>query len=999
MKSSGDEFISMVALGMAYRKAKADLFYSPRSCAQALTSFESKLRTNLNALKKKLAAGRAPDVSEDAWTLVPKGFQNEPPESRLISSDPQHLWETWCEDQRKNSKKVTAEFRLMEKLPISFHVLAALWINKVGHKFEEKLSESARGNRLRRSRTEKINLLSLGSTVYYLHAYCKWRDDAFDVMEKNLAEKKSVVALTADVRSFYHKLDVRFMLNNEFIARIGVNLTENEQFLHNLFINALHQWAGNTPLKIGLPVGLVASSVIANVALFELDQLFEREVAPLYYGRYVDDIILVMENRAGFKSSIDVWNWLSNRLKDPSIFIRNNNEVQYKQEYLKGSKIIFAGNKNKTFLLSGESGDSVLQSIRHEVHARTSEWRALPDLPGIGTKLESMLLTAIQRDGVSADSLRKADKVSVRRAGFALKLRDIEAYSRALQPNAWKTQRHAFFRAFTRHVLVLPTFFDFFTYLSRVLKLAVNCSDFMHLREMLDALMKIIEQLGDCDLKIKAQEGEVERGVLLYLENNLKTIISDAVESAFPLRLTRESKALWDKHFKDTHNLYPLKPIAEIQSRHKDFLIRDLAFHPLKQCLLPTELSGTMRPLLARKEIGNMEVKRFQRILTDSTYEGSRIVARLAKVFGEKDMPSGLIFPTRPMGIRDLYILHPEPFTEDGSNEISACLLALRGFKPEKGALPVVSSKKRNSSIFIRYKDNVRKSATIAVTSWNTDINSWTAAVSKRPDPDHTRLERINNLLNSVIRSRNTPDYLILPELSIPAHWFLAIAAKLQKIGISLICGIEYLHGSRKRVHNQTWAAFSYDAFGFPSTIIYRQDKQRPALHEELELRRVGGKVLMPQLKAWSCPPIVNHGGFCFAVLVCSELTNISYRTALRGKVDALFVPEWNQDTESFNALVESAALDIHAYIVQCNHRQHGDSRIRSPHKDNWKRDIIRVKGGIDDYFVTGKINIEALRAFQSNFRSPDRPFKPVPDGFLDSMDHNRKVLPSGASE
>ena len=57
-------------------------------------------------------------------------------------------------------------------------------------------------------------------------------------------------------------------------------------------------------------------------------------------------------------------------------------------------------------------------------------------------------------------------------------------------------------------------------------------------------------------------------------------------------------------------------------------------------------------------------------------------------------------------------------------------------------------------------------------------------------------------------------------------------------------------------------------------------------------------------------------------------------------------MPEWNQDTESFNALVESAALDIHAYIIQCNDRQYGDSRVRAPYKESWKRDLVRIKEG-----------------------------------------------------
>ena len=109
--------------------------------------------------------------------------------------------------------------------------------------------------------------------------------------------------------------------------------------------------------------------------------------------------------------------------------------------------------------------------------------------------------------------------------------------------------------------------------------------------------------------------------------------------------------------------------------------------------------------------------------------------------------------------------------------------------------------------------------------------------------------------------------------------------------------------------------------------------------------------------------------------------------------MDALFVPEWNPDTETFNALVESAALDVHAYIVQCNDRQYGDSRIRAPAKESWQRDVLRVKGGLSDYFVTGVIEIDALRRFQSSYRSPSGRFKPVPDGF--DISFGRRLLPT----
>ncbi|WP_305801909.1 hypothetical protein, partial [Thiolapillus sp.] len=245
----------------------------------------------------------------------------------------------------------------------------------------------------------------------------------------------------------------------------------------------------------------------------------------------------------------------------------------------------------------------------------------------------------------------------------------------------------------------------------------------------------------------------------------------------------------------------------------------------------------------------------------------------------------------------------------------------------------------------------------------------------------------------SVISQPKGAEYCILAELSLPARWFMRMAKHMRRRGISLIAGIEYLHARRKSVRNQVWAALSHDGLGFASLIIYRQDKQHPALHEELELKRLAGLELKPE-KRWTAPPVIQHGDFRFALLVCSELTNISYRAALRGDIDALFVPEWNQDTRSFNALVESSALDIHAYIIQCNDRQYGDSRIRAPYKDDWMRDLLRVKGGINDYCVTGRIDVRSLRQFQSSHRSPEKPYKPVPDGF--EINHNRKLLPEG---
>lgn len=106
-------------------------------------------------------------------------------------------------------------------------------------------------------------------------------------------------------------------------------------------------------------------------------------------------------------------------------------------------------------------------------------------------------------------------------------------------------------------------------------------------------------------------------------------------------------------------------------------------------------------------------------------------------------------------------------------------------------------------------------------------------------------------------------------------------------------------------------------------------------------------------------------------------------------------VLSWNRDLDTFASLIESAALDVHAYTILVNNRKYGDSRVRSPAKEGFLRDIARLRGGDNDFVVAATIDITALRAFQSRAkRWPENndKFKPVPEGFR--LANNRKVLP-----
>jgi len=997
MNGTGGMSVSLQDLGMAYRKAKVDLYYTTLPPLTWIAEYESDLVENLNSLRDRLNSVDESWLSDSqflgGWTVTAKSFagldQNQGDSESTVFSDANREWDAI---QKSGFGKCTAQLRLMADVSIDFHVLSALWISKVGHIFDKTLSDNAYGSRLRRTANHKFNKLSLGSFKPYLRPFKQWRDSGIAAIKRSLDDGKSIAALTADVASFYHELQPDFALAPEFQGICGVALDSEQSRLHRLFIKALKNWAQITPAKKGLPVGLPASAVLANMALIELDRIIERECSPIYYGRYVDDILLVIENHQDFTSPSEIWGWLFERAPELLGWSDPEEDAQFKPGYLHDSKVVFKNSKNKAFILNGASGRTLVDSIEQQIHRRASEWRSLPELPGDVAHVATSLASATQNDGEIADNLRKTSSMSRKRAGFAITLRDYEAYARDLDPDDWVRHRHAFFAAVIEHIIAPDAFFDLCTYIPRVIRMATACEDFEWLKKIIERVERLLKEIeGHCAVRLSAGAGGSEPSecsdtdLMSRWRRQLFRTFDESIASAMPMRVSQAGKSKWNAFQKLSVEQFAdsgTRSLKEIQNWHIMLFCCDLAHTPFRFVGLPKEMvAGSALPF--KKQLSNFSDG--DEPVAHDIVDGCKVLARWTRL--KTGLPRAFLFATRPYSLPELYIVGGRrAVTEKGIADLSEILLALRGFFPDS-LMPAVSKK---GNVIVPLQDTEEK-ISVAVTSWKTRPDSIVAAVGKWPDPDKRRYSRLNRLINDVISRPLGVRYLILPELAMKPRWFVRTALKLHGRRISLITGMGYLHARRRRVRNQVWAALSHDGLGFPSMYVYMQDKQIPARHERSELDRLA-KVEMQPDERWANPPVVEHGGFHFALLICSELTNIAYRASLRGEVDAVFVPEWNQDIETFNSLVESAALDIHAYIIQCNDRTYGDSRIRSPSKDSWKRDILRVRGGREDYCVSAEIDIHALRQFQSSYFSPGGPFKPKPDGFR--MSHARKVLP-----
>ncbi|MBY6387330.1 Reverse transcriptase [Rhodococcus erythropolis] len=1015
----------LTELILAYRKAKVDLYLSSDPRIREIMSYEEDLHTNLSSLSERLECESTDWVSDRAfvgtYTFVPESVRESKDNSTsaVFWSDASHAW-----NQRTAGKRANAKFRMMSQCSIDMHVLSTYWVLSVGHKLELKLGPESMGNRIARTYSGDLKKFSVGTFQHYPSAYQRWRDGGLREMSSALQEGRSITALTADVSSFYHRLNPEFLLGGGFVKDVlGIDLTPIELKINNLFVNSLLAWIGHVSSEtgwreVGLPVGLPASAVVANLALFELDRIIVDRIQPAYYARYVDDIMLVVDN-SYVESDFDIWNCLIEHSQGQLKLIervepngRSFRGVRFSPSYLSGSRVYFDNEKNKIFYLSGTSGQAMVGSIRRELDARSSERRSFTEVPSDPVQVGREIAVATQKDGEPATTLRDTDQVSVRRSAFATKLRDFEDYERNLDLKSWANLRTAFFASIKDQILVLPNFFDYSDYIPRLIKLATACGDWISLDVLIDGLIAVVGSVGDtCTVSVKSySEGggfvdksyvdnglEDEEIIRKWSANLTRQIFDNVISGVSPNSNTVELLRIVEKLNDIAEGVYWNLGYAAILDLNDRLHNRDLSHIPYRFSLLEPDY---VPPRTARSPILPQADPSLELLPVDPELSAGAemLLTELRQLgrFGGREVPRGgvvapIIFSTRPPNAWELSLAMRRKHNSQLLSPwkiIRSILVVLRGHSTES-IIPMWQTEDGTNPTWVVNSDHIQGKVRIALATVDTEEASWESAAKGYPDLSARRYERFKRLFREVVSRNPAPDYILLPEFAMPSQWFVAFADKLRSSGISLLSGIEYRSGGRNTVHNQVWASLRTGSRGSNLYTVYVQDKQRAARFERIKLDELEGLRLEPEVK-WDQPIVISHGDFRFAILICSELTNIQYRSALRGHVDALFVPEWNQDIHSFEALVESAALDIHAYIVQANHLSYGDSRIRAPHKDEWERDILRLRGGIHDYAVIGEIDYWALREHQSDPSGPKYPFKPIPDGFEVSQERLR---------
>jgi len=1021
------ETLTVEDLYSAYKKAKFELYNDKNSIGTiALLKYEKSLKSNIKNLLKDIQNHGLKNITCKHYFELPKSLEIKPQNEDEHECSEKHVH--FFSSSQKHHKvteeeSVELKFRKVINADINFHIVSALWIAKVGQYIDEKFGHDIYGSRLVRIKptntsscefdvsSQEYNIDSSRIFDPYQYRYQSWRNNSFKAIRK-LHKTSSVVAVTMDITSFYHNVKLSNFLKNTFYQSFGLDKYFEDaphiKTFHEDFIGLLEQWNQSINSKHGLPIGLSASSVLANAIMQKFDNRIETNLAPTYYGRYVDDILLVFPDNGNMKNGEDVLDYLVSKE-----IVRVN-----KKDKLKYKNFEFKKEKQKIFYLDKEADLSIIDAIEAEINSVSSEWRFMPDLADDNSLFMQKIVGFYADGNEFNDALRKIDAATIKRLGLSLLISHSHGLNQYVHPKEWKERRYAIYDLIENHIFIPKNFINNFTFISKIFRLMVHSEDGERAYCFLERVINQINQFDTLSNKtLKSSDGNkakffkfVEYAYYILqqvfiesfnLDNQMpkrysEKIISKLFHNQLYEEIFTSCRILYDEiqqeiHRKNDHsgfeNLhFPIDEFNEsIAKEINSYLfLRDLSFDAYAISVTESMLANKKTSFFKRA-ISSVPTSLSNFTVDFNTYTNFLlIIDDFNSLLDDKKTSNfPLIFPTRPFSALDISIISS---LSNGKNEALylSYINCLRGTHSISGELAESIAKDNIQNIVhvtnkhLKRKNNVH----VAITNYEVGNTFWKQSVLQKSIKNIKRYKQLEHIVNEAVKKR--PDYLILPELSIPQEWAWLISKKLLANDISLIAGVEYTHSKekgKKIVHNSIMKFLVADDIGFKYMKFFRQDKQVGAHGESIELKNIANIELKPK-KAYEDKNIYKHGNFYFSSLICNELTDIEYRMKFRGKIDALFIVEWNRDIKSFNALVESASLDIHSYIVQVNNRNYGDSRIRAPYKDDFNRDIVQVKGGKHDYLIVGEINIEQLREFQSHQVSPSKPFKPVPTGF-----------------
>lgn len=1026
------EFIDRVRI--AYKKLKATTFFDKTllPLRDDIVSFEETVEDELFRMANALLCG------ED-WD----GYQKDILDAIDVLVYPKKLVSIKEDTAIFNSDSVPIELdkpQFFIDLSVQGHILGVLWILTFGIELDKNtdmdhpngMYEHSYGNRLKK---QLINdetrdyTYAPGLFEPYFSQYESWRDRGLEKAKERLKEHQDALILTLDFKSFFYSVDIpESMFDNFLIPR--ENAQDWEKRLNSFVYEVLKRYSEKlrqiiTPemeLDIGgrtvLPIGFLPSNLLANLVLTPFDNAITEYWNPVYYGRYVDDIIIVDKLEANstiykLARSTDKNNRLDAKKVITSFLCKpDKGQILDVQDGKKDqtvsysvhpgilesarSKITVQEEKVKLFYFQSGATKALLNCFQSKIADNVSEFRLMPELDAVYDRQDYSEIFKLRNED-SVNKLRSVTGVEIDKfalSKFLGKYRKVGGMIEDEDEDVFARDVTMIFdeRTLVENYIAWERLFEIFmvsgrTDLVRIISLKILSaldrykvpkefclnSDYIYnglLRVLHAALCRTLALAWgeNCDREIRKLAEEIRDRRSNYLMNNERQIL-------------RRFEA------------------KELQKKRKSYCETRM----VNKYILPLPVDAVLERLTGDNDVeANLFVlDSMGRLVTEEWYDEGQYYYYPYQVLPQ-ELSFALLYERVKNGreilsphdqkqkVSDLFIELNYPLSDKSRRVYEFDNIFVTPAQTAKG-----SERKWYATILDCPKDGRKDKLCVAVGSAELQESDFYRALDQRPNRSYGRYRSVAEVFDTVIRWKEPRvDLLVLPENFLPLEWLPVVARICANNQMALVTGIEHtvgkssVKGKRGKVYNLTAVILPYvnSDHKFAHISFHNKVEYSPGEIEQINgWRYEFQKGDSYQLFCWK--------GVWFPVYCCYELTSIRDRSIFQTYADMVVAVEWNKDVPYFSNIVESLVRDMHCYCIQSNSSNYGDSRALQPTDSN-KRDIIKTKGGKNTVALIDTIDIKSLRDFQIKsiaLQKKDGPYKQTPPDF--NQDFNREIL------
>ena len=281
--------------------------------------------------------------------------------------------------------------------PVEIHLLSVLWLMIEGAEYDSTLSNHCSGSRLHQFVGNDEDHSAYLFKKYH-ELYAKWRDSGIQKARDLLSEdRQSVCVIGLDVQEYYYRIELDWETLRTQIKRpipkgplqaffmqrqlLGAKLFKCIEEVCRSYREKLNPLLSVTHPDLPkaatcLPIGLCASPVIANWYLKEFDDAILENVRPAYYGRYVDDILMVVAMPKPPEGSDPIMSFMNRVLVNTGILVCDANQERFE---LRSRPGLFL-QKKKCILQFFDADHSTagLEKFQKQIEENASAFALLP---------------------------------------------------------------------------------------------------------------------------------------------------------------------------------------------------------------------------------------------------------------------------------------------------------------------------------------------------------------------------------------------------------------------------------------------------------------------------------------------------------------------------------------------------------------------------------------------------------------------------------------------